>query len=139
MASGDRSRTWFPERIDTLRQSWRGDVGIDEVIALAQGLDGMLQNIRTEREIRPPTFRCPECGHRGPGGEPRVSVRATILAVGRFGIGDMAEVKRIERLWKQHRSAEKLDLYGRPEAADSRANGAEPHGCTSHAAPAGEP
>ncbi len=134
MASGDRSRTWFPEMIERLRKDWRGDLDMAEVIALAQRLDRMLQEIRTERAIKPAMFRCPQCGRRSPEGPRRVSVRAMILAAGRFGSGDTVDVKRIERLWRQHRSAEKLDLYGSPEAADRR----EPHSCTGHASHAGQ-
>ena len=87
MPSGDRSRTWFPEMIDELRQGWRGDLGMEELIALAQSLDRMLLDIRTRRGIQPPIILCRKCGKRGPGAAPRVSVRATILAAGRFGIG----------------------------------------------------
>ncbi len=134
MASGDRTRTWFPEMIESLRETWRADLEMAEVIALAQGLDRMLQQIRTERAIKPAMFRCPQCGRRSPEGPRRVSVRATILAAGRFGIGETADVKRIERLWKRHRSAEKLDLYGSPEPEDRR----QPHRCTGHASHAGE-
>jgi hypothetical protein len=139
VASGDRSRTWFPEMIESLRQRWRSDLGIEEVIVLAHELDRMVQDIRTERDIRPPTYRCPKCGRRVPAGQPRVSVRATILAAGRFGIAADADVRRLERHWKQHRSREQLDPYGRPEVARGTEATAEPHGCTGHASHAGEP
>lgn len=141
MASGDRSRTWFPEMIKRLRQSWRPDLRMDEVIALAQRMDRMVRDIRTKRDIRPPMYRCPHCGERAPAGQPRVSVRATILAAGRFQIAPKADVKRVERLWKQHRMRERLDLYGNPEVADdtAQAGNAEPYGCTGHAGRAGEP
>ncbi len=137
MASGNRSRTWFPEMIESLRQGWRSDLGVEELIVIAQGLDRMVQDIRTGRDIRPPMYRCPECGHRVPSGQPRVSVRATILAAGRFEIAAKADVKRLERLWQQHRNREQLDLYGRPdfaEGTEATAQTAQQHGCTGHAA-----
>lgn len=118
MPSGDRGRTWFPEMIDHLRRYWRDDLSLDEVIALAQKLDDMVREIRTERDIKPPTYRCPGCGQRHYEGERRVSVRATILAAGRFGAAEETEMKRVERLWKKHRAAEGLDLYGRQESTD---------------------
>jgi hypothetical protein len=101
----------------------------------------MVLNIRTERGIKPATYRCPACGQQHSEGQPRVSVRATVLAAGRFGLGTKTEVKRLERLWKQHRMREGLDLYGRPQIAEEAVSGdtAEPHGCTGRAAPAGEP
>src|SRR5690349_6945398 len=49
-------------------------------------LDEMLQRIRSERHIRPATFKCAKCGYVGEGAEPHVSVRAMILSVIRFGI-----------------------------------------------------
>ena len=139
MASGDRSRTWFAEMIEALRDEWRADLTVEELIRLAERLDRMLTEIRSERNIKPPMIYCPECGKRGPAAEPRVSVRATILATGRFGIGEQADVKAQERSWKKYRSAQGLDLYGRPAAPSRGGDAAQPHGCTGHAARAGDP
>ena len=132
MASGDRSRTWFPEMVDQLRQSWRGDLGMEELIALEQSLDRLLHDIRTKRRIRPPTILCRKCGKRGPAVAPRVSVRATILAAGRFGIGAQADVGQLERLWNRYRSKQGLDLYGRLALTSLRGGTAEPEGCNDH-------
>ena len=113
MASGDRSRTWFAEMIEALREQWHVDLAMEELIALAERLDRMLTQIRTERQIKPPAIYCPECGQRSLEGEPRVSVRATILAAGRFGIGEPPDVKAQERSWKKYRSEAGLDQIGR--------------------------
>jgi hypothetical protein len=102
---------------------------MEELIALAQRLDRQLQDIRTQRGIRPPTILCRKCGKRGPAAAPRVSVRATILAAGRFGIAAQADIEQLERLWNRHRSKETLDLYGRPAGVKERA---EPDGCAGH-------
>lgn len=115
------ARREFPELVEQVRQTWRPDLGIDEVIALAQSLDRSLHSIRTERKIRPPMIRCPRCGTYGPAAERRVSVRATILAAGRFGGATPAEVKRLERSWRDHRSTRGLDLYGNPPVARDEA------------------
>lgn len=132
MPSGDRSKTWFQEMIHELRQSWRGDLSIDEVVALAQSLDHMLLDIRTKRGIKPPIILCRKCGKRVPAAIPRVSVRATILAARRFAIGSQTEVEVLERLWKRHQSREALDLYGRPADANETASGKETGGCIGH-------
>lgn len=132
MPSGDRSKTWFPEMIHELRQAWRADLGMDEVIGLAQRLDRMLLDIRTKRDIRPPMILCRKCGKSSPAAIPRVSVRATILAASRFAIGSQAEVAALERLWKRHRSREALDLYGRPVDANETARGEKTGGCIGH-------
>jgi len=58
----------------------------EELIELAGELDAMLHQIRF-RPARPHARDpVPYCGHVGPAAEPDVSVRATILSLGRFGI-----------------------------------------------------
>ena len=114
MASGDRSRTWFPEMVDRLRRSWADDLGIGDLISLAAGLDQQLHAIRKSRDIKPPIILCRKCGKRGPAKDTRVSVRATILAARRFGIIGPDDASRLERLWKRHRAQCNLDLYGAP-------------------------
>ena len=56
------------------------------LISLRDELDGMLQRIRTGRNIQTPIITCRRCGTTGRAAEPHVSVRALILALGRFGI-----------------------------------------------------
>ena len=73
---------WFK-----LNGTWRSKMEIRPNIQ-----DAMLQRIRFERHIRPPVLRCPRCGHVGEGAEPRVSVRAMILSLLRFGIADAQHV-----------------------------------------------
>lgn len=125
--------------IGALRNEWRADLTMEELISLARRLDQMLTPIRADRQIKPPIIFCSKCGKRGPAAEPRVSVRATILAAGRFGIGEQADVKQQERSWKKYRAAEGLDLYGSPAAPKQGRDAAQPHGCTGHAPRAGEP
>ena len=129
MPAGDRSRTWFPEMIHELQRAWRSDLGMDELIALAQSLDRLLQEIRTERRIRPVMLLCRECGERAPAAAPRVSVRAMILAAGRFGIGTQTDVEQLERRWKRHSAKERLDRYGSPSGESRQTIAAEAGGC----------
>ncbi len=55
---------------------------------------------------------------------PRVSVRAAVLALGRFGVTDADTVKTLEKRWKKHRQEHQLDLYGalspKPDVAGQR-------------------
>lgn len=125
--------------IEALGDEWRADLTMEELISLAQRLDRMLTQIRTERQIKPPTIFCSKCGKRGPAAEPRVSVRATILAAGRFGIGEQPDVKQQESSWKKYRAAAGLDLYGSPVAPKQGRDAAQPHGCTGRARRVGEP
>jgi hypothetical protein len=70
--------------------------------------------IRTTRNINTPIFTCPKCGLRAHGAEPRVTVRALILALGRCEITSRAEAKALEKLWKHYRAANQLNMMGDP-------------------------
>ena len=47
---------------------------------------------------------------------PRVSVRATILSLSRFGIVSKDVTKRLEKEWASYRKLHQLDLYGQRES-----------------------
>ena len=116
MAAGDAQRTWFPEMVDELRSRWSVSLSLPEIIALRDLLDAMLHRIRSDRKIRPPVIRCPSCGHVGPAAEPDVSVRATIIALGRFRIASGEDIKALEKRWAAYRESHGLDLHGKPAA-----------------------
>lgn len=118
MPSGDPQRTWFPEMIEMLRTKWGSRLDWDEIILLRDELDEMLQNIRAERNIHPPVINCPKCGKRHSGSFSKVSVRALILSLERFGIVSGREMKDLEKQWKKYRLQNMLDLYGKPETAN---------------------
>ena len=114
MPAGDRQRTWFPEMVEALRAEWRAEMSWDELIALRDRLDNMLQHIRQARHITlaRTSTPCPCCGGTMVQGSASVSVRATILALGRFAIAPEAEVKLLEKRWNKYRAATGCDLYG---------------------------
>src|SRR5215471_9772065 len=113
MPAGDSKRVWFPEMLARLEREWGEAMSFAALIALRDTLDTMLQRIRSERHISSPVFTCPKCGLCGPMAEPRVSVRAMILALGRFGIALPAKTKALEREWSRYREEQGLDLYGK--------------------------
>ena len=112
MPSGDAQRTWFPEMVEALRQEWHEGMSVAELVRLRYRLDAMLQAIRSERKIRPQLMTCPGCGTRGPAAEPRVSVRAMILSLGRFGIASPTDARRLEKAWIKYQRENGVDLYG---------------------------
>jgi len=116
MSAGDPQRVWFPEMLARLRSEWYSQMSFPELIDLRDRLDAMLKQIRSERHIVSPVLRCPKCGITGPSAEPHVSVRALILALGRFGITSQKDTKRIERDWAEYRVQNRLDLYGQASA-----------------------
>ena len=95
-----------------LRLRWRDDLSIDALLGLRDELDDLLGRIRSTRHISNPVFTCPACGHRGRGADPHVSVRATILALARFGVAARASARALEKAWSAYRKTAGLDLYG---------------------------
>lgn len=122
MPSGDPQRTWFQEMIQKLRAEWHVDMSFPDLIKLCESLDSMLRDIRSTRKIRSPIFKCPRCGHVGPGAEPRVSVRAMILSLARFKIAEAQHAKLLERRWAAYREKNQLDLYGKVVVSEFRAH-----------------
>jgi hypothetical protein len=116
MAAGDGNRVWFPEMIETLRSRWNVTMPFPDLVELCNILDGMLQRRRPSGPILPPGSRCAECG-RIVGDESqqrhRISIRATILSLGRFGIASPEVTRRTEKEWARYRAENRLDVYGR--------------------------
>jgi hypothetical protein len=113
MAAGDASRVWFPELVEILRRDWRRSLSMEELIQLRDRLDATLQRIRSKRKIRTPRFRCRNCGQLSHAEPPKVSVRAMILSLRRFGLASADEVQALEKAWASQRRRQKLDLHGK--------------------------
>ncbi len=113
MASGDAQRVWFSEMIEMLREGWNSSMSCEDLISLRNRIDATLQRIRAEREILPAMMWCPTCQKRQRSASPKVSVRATILALGRFRIALEAEVKSLEKLWKKYMKEKGFNIYGK--------------------------
>ena len=118
MPPGERHQVWYPELVTRLRAEWRSDLAWDAIVALRGQLQGLLERHRAQRGIVPAVFRCPRCGTTAPGSPPVVSVRALLLAVGRFEIDTREVVRRRERAWAAYRVEQGLDLYGGRDGDD---------------------
>ena len=112
MPSGDAHRQWFPEMIDMLSRQWTPDLSWDELVGLAARLDATLQQIRKDRNIIPPMFTCSKCGVSKRSCFTKISVNATILAAGRFGIMSQSEARGMSRRWKKYSKEQDINLYG---------------------------
>jgi hypothetical protein len=119
MASGDPQRTWFPEMIVALRQEWKPPMSCVALTELRDRQDAMLQAIRSERKIYSPIMKCSKCHWEGRMAPPKVSVRALILALARFGIAQPGVAKKLEKEWSLYRKQNQLDLYGKPQQSNS--------------------
>lgn len=113
MAVSDAHRVWFPEMVEHLRSHWHQGMSLAAIVELRDDLDAMLQRIRSERRIRSAVFKCPRCGYVGEGADPRVSVRAMILSLGRFGIATADQTHALEKVWAAKRKDSGLGFYGK--------------------------
>lgn len=98
--------------IARLRSVWDEEMPFLKLVEFCNILNGMLQRIRHERHILPPVIHCRSCGRTGPAAEPKVSVRAVILAAARFELASQTTAKKLEREWATYRAQNALDLYG---------------------------
>lgn len=112
MGAGDAHRVWFPEMVEHLRLRWRDDLSMEVLLELRAELDEILGRIRSTRHISNPVFKCPACGHTGRGADPHVSVRATILALARFGVVAREPARALEKAWSAYRKTARLDPHG---------------------------
>jgi hypothetical protein len=88
--------------IEMLRSQWNESVTFPRLIELSARLDEMFQQHQPAGPRLPPGSRSPECGRIVKSenfGRHRISVRATILTLGRFGAAP-ALTKKIEKEWK---------------------------------------
>ena len=113
MPSGDAQRTWFPEMVAQLRAEWHEGMSIPALIGLRDELDQTLHRIRAGRNIPTPIITCRRCGMTGHAAEPRVSVRALILAFARFAIASKDQSRALEKDWAAYRKQNRLDIEGR--------------------------
>ena len=139
MPWGDGNRIWFPEMIEMLRSQWNESMTFPKLVQLCARLDGALQQHRPiVGPSLPPGSRCPQCGRivKAEGsGRYRISVRAAILALGRFGIASPGLTKKLEKEWAKYRTQNRLDLYGCPaEPGQTEADEYNPLGCA-HSVP----
>ena len=102
--------------VEVLRADWRPQISWAEIIALRDQLDDMLKGMRKSPNLQPVTIStlCPCCNEPMVQGAGGVSVRATILALNRFAIAPVNEVKFLEKSWNKHRRETGIDLNGKP-------------------------
>ena len=117
MASGDAQRVWFPELIAIVKQAGAPTMSMEALLRLRDRLEATLQTIRQTRQILPAMMWCPHCQARHRAAPPSVSVRATILALGRFTSATASEVQTLEKQWNSYRKQQQLDRHGQPADA----------------------
>jgi hypothetical protein len=119
MASGEAQKVWFPEMIALLRKAADPFMSVDAMLRLRDRLDTTLQRIRRTRQILPAMLWCPHCQAHHRAAPPRVSVRAMLLALGRFAAMAPSDVQALETHWNRYRRQHRLDRYGQQADAAS--------------------
>ena len=117
MASGDAQKVWFPELIVMVRQAGETALSMEALLRLRDRLHTTLQTIRHTRQLLPAMMWCPHCQARHRAAPPSVSVRATILALGRYTHATASEVQALEKQWNRYRRQHQLNRDGQPEDA----------------------
>ena len=121
-----------------LRSQWNESMTFLSLVELCARLDGAFQHHRPAvGPSLPPVSRCPKCGKivKEGSGLYRISVRAAILALGRFRIASPGLTKKLEKEWAIYRKQNQLDLYGcRAEAAQTAGDERSRLGCA-HSVP----
>src|SRR5947209_5317509 len=83
----------------------------------------MFQRRRSRGPLLRAGSRCPDCGRIVGSESPQrhsISVRATILSLGRFGIASPEVTRRTEKEWARYRTENRLDPYGRSIASTAK-------------------
>ena len=111
--------------VEHLRLRWRDDLSMEALLGLRDELDDMLGRIRLTRHISNPVFKCSTCGNIGRGADPHVSVRATILALARFGVAAREPARELDKTWSAYRRTAGLDLCGHAATSEP----VRPPGC----------
>ena len=111
MPGRDRAQTWFREVIAELRGSWRPDLPWNGVIELREKLQRTLDEVVALRD-RAHAGAGSRCSHCGGQMRPVVTVRAVLLALGRFGIESADTVRQLDKTWAKHRALHQLDMFG---------------------------
>jgi len=88
-------------------------------VSLRDSLQVELDRHRSSRGIVPAIVRCHKCGSIGQGAPPKISVRAMLIALRRFGVTSEAEAKQKEKEWERLRKQNALDRFGRPSMDQS--------------------
>ena len=120
--AADRAQVWFRPVIAELRESWRPDLSWNDIVELRDCLQRMLDEIVEARDAARPSAgrQCSCCGGQM---RPVISVRAVILATGRFGIETDERVRHLDKEWTKYRKLHSLDMDGRAKAAGQQESG----------------
>ena len=113
MPSGDPQRVWFPMMLEALERTWSKSMTWSEFADFCQRMTVERKAFREANGIKPPRFRCPDCGEVTASDIKGVSIRSALFALKKIGVVDKDEFKELDRDWKRTKREQALDVYGR--------------------------
>ncbi|MCK9399979.1 MAG: hypothetical protein M0Q51_08325 [Bacteroidales bacterium] len=125
MPIGQSHTVWFEELKLLLKEKWNDSLSISEQLFLVSELNTKLNQIRKEKNIKPPMMWCPECQKHTQSKFSPVSITGMYWALKRFEICSESEFKRLVKSWETYSKEEKVDIYGQQinlEAIDGKAS-----------------
>lgn len=106
MASGDRTKVWFPEIEVLLVSRWHEKITCEELVVLAADLTAKTRELRDKSGILPPVYFCPSCRTFERARPPIIHGGSVLFAARRLGLIGDARLSELKRLWDNH--AERL-------------------------------
>jgi hypothetical protein len=110
MASGDASRSWFPEMLVQLREKWEKSMKWDSVILLCKEMTELRKQIKAKKGIKPIKIKCASCN--GYMELAPISVRSLLFALKKTGKINEDTFKKLDKDWMRYQRKNKLNGYG---------------------------
>ena len=112
-----------------LAAAWSPSTTWDEFVDLCARLTELRAELRQSRGIQAPLRRCSKCGSASRADIKGVSVRSALFALRKVGALSEADFERLERDWKKHKAARRLDALGKTSDTPPATTTGDPSGC----------
>lgn len=115
MPAGDAQRSWFPEMLEVLKESWSSELSWEECAQLCSEFTEMRTKIKKERGIRGAKMHCKNCGGLHEMGPPPIGIRSMLFALRKMDVLDDEGFSEFDMQWKSYRRKHQLDATGQPK------------------------
>ena len=112
MAAGDAQRVWFPEMIEKIKSQWSSSMTWEDLIEFCRMITKKRKQLRESRGIKPPRYKCPQCGSVSQEDIHAVSIRSALFVLRKNGVVSEDEFKALDKKWEKYGKENDLDAYG---------------------------
>jgi hypothetical protein len=126
MAAANSTRSWLPEMLDELQQSWSRCLRWEEYSSICDRMTEIRTQLRQERGVKGPKMfcrRCKEIREMTPG---PVTIRSVLFALRKRGLLTDEELESMDVEWRRYRAKHRLDGRGRKRAEQTAAGNSRP-------------